>query len=147
MDKISIPQIAPKEPRGQAAELSLPSELVSLIHHVELDKAGWWNKALQRLILGVIWLSDNNAGYEAILERLQTHFQVRVEPVKVGSELEYLRSAGLIVRLLSGAFKIAEGALKDFERQLRETEAVEKAARERFTTLTAQHCPGLDPDE
>ena len=40
-----------------ATERQLPPEIVSLVHHVELNKAGWWDKAIERLILGLLlWL-------------------------------------------------------------------------------------------
>jgi hypothetical protein len=32
--------------------MQLPAELVSLIHHVELNQTGWWDKALQRFLIG-----------------------------------------------------------------------------------------------
>lgn len=32
--------------------MQLPAELVSLIHHIELNQAGWWDKALQRFLIG-----------------------------------------------------------------------------------------------
>lgn len=32
----------------------LPYELIALIHHVELTEARWWDKALQRFLIGIV---------------------------------------------------------------------------------------------
>ena len=37
----------------------LSKEVIALIHHVELHKDGWWDKATQRLVLAAIWLSSD----------------------------------------------------------------------------------------
>jgi hypothetical protein len=33
----------------------LPKALVSLIHHVELNKSGWWDRVVERIVLVAIW--------------------------------------------------------------------------------------------
>lgn len=39
------------------ADTGIRPELVSLIHHVELNKAGWWDGAIRQFILAAIWLN------------------------------------------------------------------------------------------
>jgi hypothetical protein len=36
----------------------LPTELAALVHHVELNRSGWWDKAVHRLVLAAVWLSE-----------------------------------------------------------------------------------------
>jgi hypothetical protein len=43
--------------RNPMEKLQLPMELVSLVHHIELNKAGWWDVAVQQLLLAAMWIS------------------------------------------------------------------------------------------
>jgi len=37
----------------------LSREVMALVHHVELNRAGWWDKVVQRLTLAAVWLADH----------------------------------------------------------------------------------------
>ena len=129
------------------ANLTLPSELISLIHHVELNRVGWWEESVQRLILAAIWLSDENLTLQAILESLRKDFQVNLHSVKARAWVDALCSSGVLVSLPGEQFKISESALKEFEKNLEEATAIERIAKNTFTTLLKQYCPLLDGEE
>lgn len=129
------------------ANLTLPPELISLVHHVELNKAGWWDKAIQRLILATIWLLGGNATLDDILEQLSRNFQISLDIGKAKTQIQTLCSSGELVPLPGGRLKISESALANFENDLEETNAIMRMTKDTFIRLMNQHCPSLDPAE
>ena len=122
----------------------LPPELVSLIHHVELNKAGWWDKAIQRLIVAAIWLVDNPPTLQSLPADLYAAFQLDIDPGKVKSQVEELFSAGTLIELSGGTLKITESARKLFLQDISAAQAAEEAAQRKFADLLRTHCPSLD---
>jgi len=76
------------------ATAPLPTELVSLVHHIELNKAGWWEKAIQRLILASVWLSGNKLELDGILKALRENFQADLDRNRAQTQLSALCSTG-----------------------------------------------------
>jgi hypothetical protein len=56
----------------------LPKEVTALVHHVELNRAGWWEKAIHRLVLAAVWLSDHTLNTDQIhtILKEQIHYQL-----------------------------------------------------------------------
>jgi hypothetical protein len=68
----------------------LPREVSALVHHIELNRAGWWEKALNRLVLAAIWLSDGNPDVAEIRVTFEGTFSL---PISADSDLPYGRWA------------------------------------------------------
>jgi hypothetical protein len=129
------------------AHRPLPPELTSLVHHIELNKEGWWDRAIQRLILAVIWLSSEALSIQSIITELEETFQVDLELGRAMAAAESLRSTGVVVRLPNESFKISESSLGEFEGELKEAEAIEKGSKDVFMNLLVEHCPSLTDGE
>jgi hypothetical protein len=127
--------------------INIRPELVSLIHHVELNKAGWWDGALGQLILAAIWLSGKPLTPEAINDALQDGLSVFPEPTRVTAQVASLCSSGALFRMPTGELKISERSLQDIEKSLGESERVETEAKDAFTELIEDACPSLDSDQ
>lgn len=124
----------------------LPPELTSLVHHVELNKAGWWDKAVQQFILATVWLSDESLTAEGILERLRQDFSVGLDAERLRKQLGALLASDTLVQLRGERFKISEQSLKAFTADLQEAERIQEQAHERFTEIMAQSCPSIDAE-
>ena len=61
----------------------IPPEIVSLVHHIELNKEGWWEKALQQLILAAVWLSNGNISAQEIIDWAKANMSSHKVPVYV----------------------------------------------------------------
>ncbi|MEW6129074.1 MAG: hypothetical protein AB1757_18695 [Acidobacteriota bacterium] len=129
------------------SQAPLPRELVSLVHYVELNKAGWWDKAIQRLIVASVWLSSNNPTYDEILSGIHTYFQIDIDRARARSQLSTLLSTGVLVSLPGELFKISESFITQFEKDLAEAERIEYEAKKIFTAAIQQHCSSLDPQD
>lgn len=111
---------------------SLSPEIVSLIHHVELNKAGWWEKGTQRLILATLWLSKSCLSQAAIRDALRTTFHLEIDSATLAKYIGALRGSDSIVQLTNGTLKLTEKARTEFQETVKEGEELEARAKARF---------------
>jgi hypothetical protein len=128
------------------APRKLTREVAALVHHVELNRAGWWQKTLERLIESVLWMLGDLTTVE-VREALSSMFSVDVDLETVTTEIGALRQSERVVELPSGAYRLAEACGKELEGTVADAEGVVRAAKERFREIIAEHCEDLDPEE
>lgn len=122
--------------------------LISLIHHIKLNESGWWNKALSRLIVVVIWLSTTKKlTIEKIKEELLEEFGIEISLIRLENQIQDLIENNILIYPNLGELKITESGLKAFETELKENENIEKYARNKFRELLRAHCPELALEE
>lgn len=122
----------------------LPREVSALVHHVELNRAGWWEKALNRLVLAAVWLAEPNPDMMEICTTLQATFGLTIGPNKLGSILSALEAEDCLVQVAGGEVRIPDKARASFEQEIAEAEKVERNARTFFSSLAEKTCPALD---
>jgi hypothetical protein len=66
----------------------LPPELISLVNYVELNRSGWYDKIVQRMILSVIWITDINVAFEKIADVLRNNFSIQIDDVELKNQIE-----------------------------------------------------------
>lgn len=125
----------------------LPTEVATIVHHVELNRAGWWDRALQRLILATVWLSETSPNIAEIQTILRSEFRLNQNDSKVRTAIELLESQSALLRLDDDRFRIPDERRVEFEREIAQAEQSAVNARNYFTSLTRQLCPDLDPVE
>lgn len=124
---------------------ALPQELTSLIHHLHLNEAGWWDRGIRQLIVSIVWLSGNLLP-EAISRALQEQYSIKLDPAALEGHLRTLTSAGTLVAMPTGALKIGENELKDLQHRLKEAEDEDIEVKRIFGNLLKTHCPDLEID-
>ena len=72
----------------------LPPELISLVHHIELNKAGWWEKGIQRCVIAGIWLSGDPLTPTEVSEELRARFSMSIAPATVTEQIRHLCNSG-----------------------------------------------------
>src|SRR5712691_11765955 len=110
----------------------LSPELFSLIHHVELNKAGWWEQAIQRLIVAAIWLSGRPLSRDEVIATLREQFAVVAGSGRLRGPIDRLLSEETLVEIPAQGLQISQQAFKRFEKELEEGDQVEKKAKLRF---------------
>jgi len=126
----------------------LAPELIALVHHIELNKAGWWDVAIQRLILTAFYLrkqSQTLSVYE-ICAALKERYAVEISEPTVRGQLEILVGSGDILEPQRGRFKVLEAAIARCEIDIQVATELEAEVRERFDTLLTLHCPLIDSE-
>lgn len=126
---------------------SLPRELSVLVEHIELNRAGWWDKTLTRLVLAAIWLCGKNPDETTISKTIEDAFGLTVRGQKLASAIKALREEDYLVELPAGAYRIPEKARKELDREVAQAEEAEAKAKDLFLSLVTQYCPELDASE
>lgn len=124
----------------------LPTELAALVHHVELNRAGWWDKAVHRLVLAAVWLSEKPPTISEIQCILRAEFRLSLNDGKVSAATQALESQNILVRLDGAAFRIPDDKRAAFEAEIADAENATAKAKAYFGALVAELCPDLQPD-
>lgn len=111
---------------------ALSPELVSLVHHVQLNQEGWWDRAMERLVLFTVWLTPHALTEAAVGEAIRTYYSVVLEPDQVARQLSKLRSKRELVVIGSGILKVSEAKLAELEKDKKDCESMETAIQQRF---------------
>lgn len=122
----------------------LPKEVAALVHHVELNRSGWWDKVVQRLALAAVWLSDHPPSTDEIKKTLLQEFKLSLTHEKLRAALSSLEKQDLLVVLEDTRYRIPDSQRAVFEQDIEAAEKVESEAREFFYKLVREFCTGLD---
>ncbi len=123
----------------------LPKEAVALVQHIELNKAGWSDKAVHRLVLASVWLANEPPDLGAIQESLKSTFKLLLATNKLTSALESLESKQMLLRLPSDTYRIPEDQRVVFEKEIAASEKAEQEVKESFWKLVVEIDEGLEP--
>ena len=108
----------------------LPSQLVSLVHHIALNEKGWWDKTVQRIIIASIWLSENGQlSTSEIIEVLKSKFGIRLELKKADEQIQKLCSKQTLFSIAKNTYKISEEEHKIFSENLQAYELIENNSK------------------
>lgn len=120
---------------------NLPRELIPLIHHIELNKAGWWDRAIQQSIMFLIWLNDNRPMWlQEVVDNLRTVLKIRLDTYKIQQQINCLGNR--IIQTGNG-FKLSENDFLKFQGQMDEVERIENTVKTLFMNLVNELCPSL----
>ena len=125
----------------------LPKEVVALVQHIELNRAGWWDKSIHRLILAAVWLSDSPPSADTIQSVLESTFMLPLTIQKITSALDSLMSRKMLLRLPNHTYKIPEAHRATFEKEIAESEKVEFGAKALFIKLSLELGDEQDPEK
>jgi hypothetical protein len=120
----------------------LPKEVVALVHHVELNGAGWWEKAVQRLIMGAIWLADAPPSFAQIKALLGDEFRLTLNDPQLTSALAKLEGTD-VLRMPNGTYGIVEQKRKALEGEIDNTEKAHNAAKDYFCSIVTGAMEGV----
>jgi hypothetical protein len=123
----------------------LPKEVVALVQHIELNKTGWWDKAVQRLVMAAVWLANEPPNAGAIQAALESTFRLSLTTPKLMSALASLESRKMLLHLPSDTYRVPEEHRVVFENEIAAAEKVEGEAKESFCKLVSAVGEGLEP--
>src|SRR5438552_7532884 len=110
----------------------LAAEVSALVHQVELNRAGWWERTVQRLVLAAVWLCEGSPTADEVNAMLKNTFSIDLARNKFDSAVGILESQNLLVRIPNGRFRIPDQKRAEFEQQIAAAEAGTDAARKFF---------------
>ena len=125
----------------------LPREAVALVQHIELNKAGWWDKAVNRLVMAAVWLANEPPSVDAIQAALKGTFKLSLTTPKLNLAITWLESRKMLLRLPGDTYRIPDEQRAVFEKEIASSEAVDTKAKESFCKLVNDADAGLDPEQ
>ncbi len=126
---------------------TLSKEVIALVHNIELNQAGWWDKTVSRLIMAAAWKSDLAVHKNAIKAVLSDEFKLNVTDAKLDSMLSKLENAGDLVRTSGAHYQIPSAKRRVFDQEIVAAEANQEQAKAHFCSLVnslAIEAPGAD---
>lgn len=124
----------------------LPSELIALVHHVELSNAGWWELAVERLVVIALWGSSAPLGSAQIVRRLSEEFEIAVQASEVELALGGLSASQVIEAHGGDAYTLAAATRDALSERIGASEALMEAFRSRFEQTLDLFGVGLPGD-
>ncbi len=125
----------------------LPKELVALIQHIELSKAGWWDKAMKQLIASTIWSEAKSLSSEEILLAIKEIYQFATDGTKIEKYLYELCESKKLICTQDKKYKLTETCKAEFEVNLNEYKKNEEVVISIFNKYIEKYCPELNPKE
>jgi hypothetical protein len=125
----------------------LTPELVSLVHHVELNKSGWKDRAISRLTVLAAYSAKGAVDVQKIAEWFNgnTSFHISMEDINHTSDL--LIKDGTFISLGGGVFKLSESACAGVEQDIKANQDLEEYVKNKFEKIVAEKCQTLPVED
>lgn len=127
---------------GMATTIDARRSIESLVTHIELHQAGWWNRVVNRLIVASIWFSERSLSSEEIINDL-LEAKIPVLRDTIAKEITVLCDRAVIICLPNNTYKLSECARKDIFEDVAENNRVIKEAKSYFLQLLLEISPSL----
>ncbi len=128
-------------------ETRLPRELVALIHHVELNRSDWWNRAVQQMILAALWLSGKSLSPSGIADLVRESFHVSIHAAVFNRAIEALTDSETLIEQTDGSLKVGEDTAAKYATDVAAAEEEAEKAKSSFKAILQRRSPELDGDE
>jgi hypothetical protein len=122
----------------------LSPEIVSLVHHVELNQSGWWRKAVSQVVKGILWKAQGTMTQMELGAALKRELGIQLAEEALAKQLDLLASQGAVARLPGPNFKLTEKTNKELTESHDDAIKEQEECRATFLGACAQHCPTLD---
>jgi hypothetical protein len=112
----------------------LTYEVVSLLQHIELSRAGFRDRTIRTLILGTLWLENKAMDQDDLAATLKKELgDIDTESVK--RSIDSLVSSRDVLRMPNGTYKITEEAFRKIDQQVKKAEELEIKVKNEFIAI------------
>ncbi|WP_447882333.1 hypothetical protein [Serratia fonticola] len=124
----------------------LPTELVSLVHYVELNKSGWWKRATGQIIKGLLFNEPEPISLISLKEKVRSVLGLSIPTENINLQIEDLLSRRSVVKI-DGKLSLSEQEIRELslhrDRANKEEEDTSLFFKEMISTLGIN----IDPEE
>jgi len=124
----------------------LTSEVIALVHHVELNRAGWWDRAVNRLVVAAVWLRGKPSRPEDVQSIFKDQFRLPLSTNKLSLVMVGMEKQGVLSRKANGTYEIVDGHRVTLEKDIAEAERVSSDAKAFFLHLVGKICPDVEAE-
>lgn len=123
----------------------LSSEIVSLVHHVKLNESGWWEKAIQNIIISTFGINHNTPiSDKQIFDNLIREIKTEIDITRLSKQFETLKSKGTIVNVPGNLYVLSSEKYEEFRSSFTSQKEIEFEAENIFQELCRKVCPEID---
>jgi hypothetical protein len=137
-------QLSESDSNQPPRDKQLSAELVSLIHHVELHRSGWWDRALDRLVLVAIWLQEPTT-LDALCRFLAEGMDHRVPTDRIEEIVQREIATGTIIPM-GDRLCVSEEYGTSLRLELEATEVVRAELQGRLATICSSMDIEMEPE-
>lgn len=121
----------------------LAADIVSLIHHVELNESGWWKKAIGQVVKGCLWKSHSSLELSELQSALKADLGVTIADDVLLSQLDSLIGQAAVTRL-GVKYALTQAARSELTSARDAAEAEQEQCEAIFISACSKFCPALD---
>lgn len=123
-------------------------KITTLVHHIKLNESGWWEKAVQNIIISTIGFAGNFPQTRIeILDNVYSELEQGVDKTRLEKQLEKLISLKHIVSPSANLWLLSEEIYKSFDSARKDQAEIESKAKNRFVIVVNKYCNTIDPEE
>jgi len=125
----------------------LSPEIVSLIHHVELNQSGWWKKAVGQVIKAGLWTRNSALTVSELQIELKRDLGVRIPEQTIVSQLQGLAGQGAVISLPDGRVKLSEQTRNELTIAHNLADQEKKVCEAIFFGACEKYCPDIPAND
>lgn len=122
----------------------LSTEIVSLIHHVELNESGWWRKAVGQVVKGVLWKAQVPRTAFELHTDLKKELGFPFSDDALQRQLDTLINQGAVTRMPGPNFKLTEKFRDELTLSHKKATSEQEECHRQFILSCVQYCSELD---
>ncbi len=125
----------------------IPTELVSLVHHIKLNESGWWKKAITQRIKYILWSSDSILTSDELRAILKAEHHVDINQADLNDTISILRSRNELKDLQNKQLVLSEECRALMNKESEQDKNEQAMCKEVFKNSIKAHCSNLNGDE
>ena len=124
---------------------TLSPELVPLVHHIELAKAGWGARLSEQLVVAANHSSLQPMSQTDLRHAVEQQYGVRLSDGEIARAVGSCTSRKILLEVEPGRFRLSEAHRATLAKQLDDTAHLEVEVKAAFEAILAQH--GVDDSQ
>ena len=125
----------------------MPKTLLQLIEHIELNTSGWWDSALNNVLLATIWMNGKPVPKEQVRDLVVSAFDLVIPVDRVADGIERLMGSKQLIETDSGQIEPTSSVADQMEKRLSDAQSNEDKVRTAFFGKVGNCCAPYSPQE
>lgn len=120
-------------------------QITTLVHHIKLNESGWWENAVQNIIISSIGMSGNYPQtQDDILNKIIDVLEQGIDKVRLEKQFDKLKNQKQIYNPSGDLWALTEIEFNRYNNANNEQRDLEQKAEERFIELADLYCKNID---
>lgn len=122
------------------------NSLLDLIEHVELNRSGWWDVALDNVLLATVWTNGESVHRQQVPARVAAAFHLQIPSDRIADGVARLLDDGKLAVVANDHLFVAHGVAEQMEARLKAAQHNESIVRATFIEKVGNCCAPHSPE-